>query len=34
MTEAGVEISTPYALQTNWGLKAFENPTAGVVGSW
>ncbi|XP_024402015.1 proteasome subunit beta type-4 [Physcomitrium patens] len=34
VTEAGVHISEPYALQTNWSYKAFENPTAGAVGSW
>jgi len=33
-TEAGVTISEPYALKTNWQFKAFQNPTAGAVGSW
>lgn len=34
VTEAGVKISTPCALQTNWNcLKAFENPNQ-CLGSW
>ncbi|CAM6088365.1 unnamed protein product [Calypogeia fissa] len=34
ITESGVSISEPYALKTNWSLKAFKNPTAGAEGSW
>jgi 20S proteasome subunit beta 7 len=34
VTETGVKITQPYALETNWSLKAFENPTAGAMGSW
>lgn len=34
ITEEGVNVSKPYALQTHWDFKAFHNPTRGVEGSW
>lgn len=34
VTEEGINISKPYALQTHWNYKAFHNPTHGVEGSW
>ncbi|MCD7470683.1 Proteasome subunit beta type-4 [Datura stramonium] len=34
ITEEGVTISQPYSLKTFWSFSAFENPSAGAVGSW
>ncbi|CAK9264528.1 unnamed protein product [Sphagnum jensenii] len=34
ITEDGVKISEPYALQTKWDYEAFSNPTVGNEGSW
>ena len=34
ITSAGVEISKPYKLTTEWGYDFFVNPTKGVEGSW
>ncbi|BBN13225.1 20S proteasome subunit beta 7 [Marchantia polymorpha subsp. ruderalis] len=34
ITEAGINISEPYALKTNWDYNAFKNPTVGAEGSW
>lgn len=34
VTKEGVTISEPFALETQWGYKAFANPTANAVGAW
>jgi 20S proteasome subunit beta 7 len=31
---AGVTVSEPFALDTQWKYKLFENPTANALGSW
>eukprot|EP00887_Chlorella_sp_A99_P006992 scaffold2.g6992.t1 len=30
----GVSISEPFALETNWGYKLFQDPTANALGAW
>lgn len=34
VTAAGVKISEPFMLDTNWNYKAFVDPTANAVGAW
>ncbi|VAH93612.1 unnamed protein product [Triticum turgidum subsp. durum] len=34
ITTEGSTIYPPYALKTNWGFAAFENPSKGAVGTW
>lgn len=34
VTEAGVNISKPYALTSNWGYEFFVNPTKISEGGW
>ncbi|EFJ08393.1 hypothetical protein SELMODRAFT_272144 [Selaginella moellendorffii] len=34
VTEEGVTISSPFAIETNWDLEAFQNPTKNAEGSW
>lgn len=34
VTQEGVTISEPFALETNWGFKLFQNPAANAVGTW
>ena len=34
VSDAGVEISEPFALDTKWDYKLFENPSAGAPGTW
>jgi 20S proteasome subunit beta 7 len=34
ITTEGSTIYPPYALKTNWGFAAFENPSQGAVGTW
>ena len=34
VTKDGTNISEPFALETQWGYKAFEEPGAGAVGTW
>ncbi|KAK1610519.1 hypothetical protein QYE76_034192 [Lolium multiflorum] len=34
ITTEGSTIYPPYALKTNWGFSAFENPSQGAVGTW
>eukprot|EP00850_Spirogloea_muscicola_P016490 SM000134S26933 [mRNA] locus=s134:34180:34703:- [translate_table: standard] len=34
VTEAGVTITKPYALTSEWGFRAFTDPTVGAEGSW
>ena len=34
VTKDGTSISEPFALETQWGYKAFEEPGAGAVGTW
>lgn len=34
ITTEGSTIYPPYALKTNWGFSAFENPSKGAVGTW
>jgi len=33
-TAAGVKLTEPFALETNWGYKAFVDPTANATGAW
>ena len=34
VTKEGTHISEPFALDTQWSYKAFEEPGAGAVGTW
>lgn len=34
VSEAGVEISEPFALDTKWDYKLFQNPSARAPGTW
>eukprot|EP00850_Spirogloea_muscicola_P001823 SM000007S20783 [mRNA] locus=s7:128402:129929:- [translate_table: standard] len=34
VTAAGVTITKPYALTSEWGFRAFTDPTVGAEGSW
>eukprot|EP00245_Coleochaete_scutata_P005207 TRINITY_DN18575_c0_g1_i1.p1 TRINITY_DN18575_c0_g1~~TRINITY_DN18575_c0_g1_i1.p1 ORF type:complete len:259 (-),score=33.58 TRINITY_DN18575_c0_g1_i1:254-1030(-) len=34
VTAAGIDVSEPYALKTEWGYTHFQNPTKNAVGSW
>ena len=34
VTKEGTHISEPFALETQWSYKAFEEPGAGAVGTW
>eukprot|EP00898_Chlorokybus_atmophyticus_P005708 jgi/Chlat1/6138/Chrsp41S05692 len=34
VTAQGVKISEPFAIQTDWSFKAFENPSSGNPGTW
>ncbi|DBB18528.1 hypothetical protein WJX82_008712 [Trebouxia sp. C0006] len=34
VTTEGIDICEPFALETNWDLKAFANPSANAVGGW
>ena len=34
VTAAGTKVSEPFALATEWSLKAYENPAALAVGTW
>lgn len=34
VTREGVTVSEPFALETQWGYKAFADPTAQAVGAW
>ena len=34
VTKNGTNISEPFALDTQWAYKAFQEPGAGAVGTW
>lgn len=34
VTKDGASVSAPFALYTEWSLKAYENPSGVVVGTW
>jgi len=34
VTAAGVALSEPFALATEWSLEAFQNPSKTVPGTW
>ena len=34
VTKNGTSISEPFALDTQWAYKAFQEPGAGAVGTW
>ena len=34
ITAAGASVSEPFALATEWSLKAFNNPSATTPGTW
>ena len=34
VTAAGTEVSQPFALATEWSLKAYQNPSATTPGTW
>ena len=34
VTKEGTSLSEPFALATEWGLKAYENPSRTMPGTW
>lgn len=34
VTRHGAAVSEPFALATEWSLKAYDNPAAVVTGTW
>ena len=34
VTAAGIEISEPYSMETEWNYKGFVEPGGGSTGSW